>query len=279
MPGDTMPAGALSLSQGSSEEHERGGARNVAGGDPRRSLGLTAVLFQQSLSSMFTLDQVVPWGRSFDEYRRMFALTDKDLNRQIIGCGDGPASFNAEATRRGARVVSCDPIYRFDKTEIQQRMAATYDQVIDQTRRNAHEFVWEGGIRTVEELGQARLAAMRLFLDDYDQGKASERYVEAELPTLPFANARFDLALCSHFLYLYSMQLGEAFHHAATAEMCRVAGEVRVFPLLALGGERSPFVDSCVRDLTDRGHHVSIETVPYEFQRGANQMMRIRTRT
>ena len=24
---------------------------------------------------MFALDEVVPWGRSFDEYRRMFALT------------------------------------------------------------------------------------------------------------------------------------------------------------------------------------------------------------
>jgi len=53
---------------------------------------------------MFTLDQVVPWGRSFDEYRRMFALTDAELGLRIIGCGDGPASFNAEATRRGTAV-------------------------------------------------------------------------------------------------------------------------------------------------------------------------------
>jgi hypothetical protein len=55
---------------------------------------------------MFTLDQVVPWGRSFAEYRRMFALTDAELGLRIIGCGDGPASFNAEATRRGTAVVS-----------------------------------------------------------------------------------------------------------------------------------------------------------------------------
>ena len=33
----------------------------------------------------FTLDHVVPWGRSFDEYRRMFALTDDDLNTRILG--------------------------------------------------------------------------------------------------------------------------------------------------------------------------------------------------
>jgi hypothetical protein len=61
---------------------------------------------------MFTLDHIVPWGRSFDEYRRMFGLTDADLARNIVGCGDGPAAFNAEATARGTRVVSCDPIYR-----------------------------------------------------------------------------------------------------------------------------------------------------------------------
>ena len=49
-----------------------------------------------------------------------------------------------------------------------------------------------------------------------------------------------------------------------------------MFPLLALGGDRSPFVDLCVRDLRDMGHAVSIETVPSEFQRGGNQMMRVR---
>jgi hypothetical protein len=113
---------------------------------------------------MFRLDEVVPWGRSFDEYRRMFALTDEDLQRRIVGCGDGPASFNTEATRRGHRVVSCDPIYQFGGSQIQDRIAATSDQVLAQTRINAHEFVWDDGIRTVEELGQVRLAALRAFL-------------------------------------------------------------------------------------------------------------------
>src|SRR5690242_12754895 len=79
--------------------------------------------------SVFTLDRVVPWGRSFDEYRRMFSLTDHDGQAKILGCGDGPASFNAEATRRGWRVVSCDPIYRFSVAEIRERIAKTYDEI------------------------------------------------------------------------------------------------------------------------------------------------------
>lgn len=224
---------------------------------------------------MFTLDQVVPWGRSFDEYRRMFALTDEDLARDILGCGDGPASFNAEVTLRGTRVISCDPIYRFEAAQIQARIAATYSDVIEQTRRNLPEFVWSGDIRTVEDLGQVRMAAMQTFLDDYEAGKATGRYVDAALPTLPFRDGAFDLALCSHLLFLYSTQLGETLHRAAVKELCRVAAEVRIFPLLALGGARSPFVDVCAGDLEDAGYNVSIEVVPYEFQRGGNQMMRI----
>ena len=118
---------------------------------------------------MFELDQVVPWGRSFNEYVRMFALSDEDLGRTILGCGDGPASFNAGATQRGHRVVSCDPLYRFGKQDIEQRIAAIYEQVMDQARRNADDFVWGQGIRDLDELGTVRTAAMQSFLADYDR--------------------------------------------------------------------------------------------------------------
>ncbi len=59
----------------------------------------------------FQYQTAVPWGRSFDEYRRMFNLTDEDLSRGILGCADGPASFNAEMSRSGRRAISCDPLY------------------------------------------------------------------------------------------------------------------------------------------------------------------------
>jgi hypothetical protein len=224
---------------------------------------------------MFTLEQVVPWGRSFDEYRRMFALDEDDTAVTIVGCGDGPASFNAGATRRGLHVTSCDPIYRWDAVQIESRIAITYDEVLEQTRRNADEFVWTS-IASVEELGRVRMSAMNEFLEDFPSGKVEGRYIDAELPTLPFADASFDLALSSHFLFLYTTQLGEPFHRAAVREMCRVANEVRIFPLLALGGQRSPFVEAIAEELGHWGFMVWIERVPYEFQRGGNQMMRIR---
>jgi len=223
---------------------------------------------------VFTLDTVVPWGRSFDEYQRMFDLRENELAGPILGCGDGPASFNAEATARGLRVTSSDPLYQFDAAQIQGRIDATSRDVLDQTRRNAHEFVWST-IPSVEELGRVRMAAMRAFLEDYPSGRASGRYVEASLPTLPFATDAFDLALCSHFLFLYSAHLGAPFHLEAVRELCRVAREVRIFPLLALGGVPSPFVAAVTSALQSSGYTADILTVPYEFQRGGNQMLRI----
>lgn len=224
---------------------------------------------------MFTLDQVVPWGRSFEEYSSMFAITDADLAGRVLGCGDGPASFNAEATRRRAAVVSCDPIYRFGGVDLEARIANTFDQVIDQTRQNQHEFVWDA-ITSVEELGRVRMAAMQAFLNDYEVGVVAGRYIDAELPSLPFRDSEFDLALCSHLLFLYSRQLDEVFHQPSLRELCRVAREVRVFPLLALGGTVSPHVEGSVGLLRSAGYRVSIERVAYEFQRGGNEMLRIR---
>ena len=226
---------------------------------------------------MFTLSDVIPWGRSFDEYRRMFDLTEADFRLRILGCADGPASFNAEATRRGHRVVSCDPLYRCEVSEIRDRIEATHEQVLDQTRQNRHEFVWRT-IPSLEELGRVRMTAMQAFIEDFDAGRAEKRYIDAELPILPFEDSAFDLAVCSHFLFLYSDHLGEAFHRAAVLELCRVAADVRIFPVLALGGRPSPFLPSLIQHLRDDGHDASLERVPYEFQRGGNQMMRIRAR-
>ena len=79
---------------------------------------------------MFTLSSVVPRGRSYDEYVRMFALSDADLADRPLGCGDGPASFNSEATRRGGRVVSCDPLYQCDAAQIRQRIDETSAEVL-----------------------------------------------------------------------------------------------------------------------------------------------------
>jgi hypothetical protein len=223
----------------------------------------------------FQLTEVVPWGRSFDEYVAMFALTPDDLTSNILGCGDGPASFNAELTRRGGRVISADPLYRFSREEIQRRIDEAFPIVVEQTRANAASFVWQH-VASVEELVRLRFTAMNEFLADYGSVDARARYVDAALPSLPFALGQFDLALCSHFLFLYSEQHSFQFHIDALMDLCRVAREVRVFPLLELSGRRSRYLDLVGRDLPGRGYELSIRKVPYEFKRGGNEMLVIR---
>jgi hypothetical protein len=154
----------------------------------------------------FRLESVVPWGRSMSEYVRMFDLTPDELKLAILDCGGGPASFNAEMTCHGYRVVSCDPIYQFTKSEIQQRIEDTYQKVIDGTRASWDRFVWQD-IQSPEQLGQVRMAAMRQFLEDFPLGIQQGRYVTDELPVLSFNSGQFDLALCSHFLFTYSDRL------------------------------------------------------------------------
>jgi len=223
----------------------------------------------------FKYAEAVPWGRSFDEYRRMFALSDEDLGLRIIGCADGPASFNCEMFRQGRRVVSCDPLYQLSRNQIQERINDTYENIMRQTYQNRDRFVW-ATIKTPEDLGKARLAAMDQFLSDYDDGKPDGRYVIGELPTLPFEAETFDLALCSHFLFLYSDNLTLEFHRMAVDEMCRVASEARIFPLLNYNAQQSPYVEPLLKDLVKAGYNFSVEKVPYEFQRGGNQMLRVR---
>jgi hypothetical protein len=221
------------------------------------------------------LDKVVPWGRSFDEYARMFALTDGDLDSRIIACADGPASFNAEMAADGRKVISVDPLYTFDADAIRKRIAETYETVLREASKSREIFVWRE-IRSVEELGRLRMAAMETFLADYASGGCDGRYVAAALPELPFARTTFDLALCSHFLFTYSKQLSLEFHLGAVEEMCRVAAEARVFPLLDAPGTPSPHLVPLCDRLRKRGHSVSIVRVPYEFQVGGDEMMAVR---
>ena len=82
----------------------------------------------------------------------MFALSDADLRLRILSCADGPASFNAESTRRGAAVTSIDPLYRMDNSAIRARIAATYDQMLEQAHRNSQQFVWDT-IQSVDASG------------------------------------------------------------------------------------------------------------------------------
>jgi len=221
---------------------------------------------------MFFLEHIVPWGRSFDEYVRFFDLSEDDLTRRFIGCGDGPAGFNRELTARGGSIVSCDPLYQYSCVEIQACIEISYPKILEQVENNRDLFIWNT-VSSPQELGEQRLSAMQSFLADYEGGRREGRYCAAALPCLPFLNDNFDLAICSHLLFYYSDTLTESFHYQALREMLRVAPEVRIFPLVNLNGQVSRYRDTLVMQLKNDGYRVVIRPVPYEFIRGGDKTM------
>jgi hypothetical protein len=200
----------------------------------------------------------------------MFNLKPDYLSKRVLGCCDGPAAFNAVATAFGGKVTSIDPISRLTKKEIEKRIEESFDEVIIQTRGNMDKFIWDQ-FGSVEGLGKVRMKSMSQFLDDYEQGFEEGRYIAAELPNLPFEDNTFDLALCSHFLFLYSDHLDLDFHRKAIAEMLRVASEVRIFPIVDLNAKRSEYLDAIMENFPKS----ELIKVNYEFQKGGNLMLKI----
>lgn len=221
------------------------------------------------------LDKVVPFGRSLDEYIKFFDLSSEDLQKRILAVGDGPASFNAEGTAKGYDITSIDPIYQFDGAGIKQRFDAVVDNIINQVIATPNNWVWSYH-NNPQELKASRIKTTETFLADYQQGKQENRYQTQELPNLSFGDRSFDLALCSHFLFLYSQQCDRNFHIAAIQEMLRVSREVRIFPLLTLMQETSPHLKPVIEKFTNSGYSVSIVKVPYELQPRADKMLVIK---
>lgn len=219
----------------------------------------------------FELNSVVPWGRNIDEYREMFLLSDYDMKKKIAGFGDGPASFNYQATLSGYNVTSFDPIYQFSKEQLENRINEVRDIIMKQMRENVDNFAWDK-ITSLDELESVRMSAMRLFLNDYVQGKAENRYIYHELPDrLPYADGNFDIGLSSHFLLMYT-ELGYDFHVLAISEMLRVCRQVRIFPLCDLDSKPSEMIDSVI-SFFSREYDIEIKPTGYEFQKGANRLL------
>jgi hypothetical protein len=216
---------------------------------------------------------IIPWGRNYDEYIRMFDLTERNMRGGILGCADGPASFNCTCHRLGFRVISADPLYQYPGGFIRRRIKETYAEVLKQTGENRSKFKWDY-IRSVAELGRIRMKAMNDFLNSFAEGKLQGRYAAAALPRLPFPDQEFGLSLSSHFLFLYTDHLSEAFHMDAIHEMLRVSREARIFPLVDMTGGRSPFVAPILESLGK--YSIEIRQVNYEFQRGGNEVLIIR---
>jgi hypothetical protein len=249
------------------------GSGSSPGARSRKRCGGESWRLTEEGSMRIRYDDIVPWGRSYEEYVRMFNLSESDLARKILGCGDGPASFNSGMFASGKKVVSIDPIYRFSKEQIKNKIDERYDEIVRKTEAHRDKFIWTT-FRNVQELAESRMRAMNDFLSDYETGLNEKRYIYGALPDLPFENDEFDLVLSSHLLFFYSENLDFDFHIRSITEMLRLAREVRIFPIVDLNAEVSEHFETVCRYFSEKNIRIEETKVEYEFQKGGNLMVK-----
>lgn len=217
--------------------------------------------------------EVLVTSRSFAEYVAFFNLDPDCLPGSVLDCCAGASSFVAEACGRGVDAVAVDPAYEDrDRVLEQARASAAGGAQLIAAHQDSFVYDWYG---TPSRRVQMREAALSEFISDFST--APQRYRAAALPGLPLETGSFDLALCSHLLFTWATHFDEVWHLAALVELARVATEVRVFPLVLQGTGAPVSYLASLRDRLQRGFGIAthIETVGYEFQRGANQMLRL----
>jgi hypothetical protein len=220
----------------------------------------------------FQTDEVILLGRTFDEYTRMFALNEATLqSSHILDAASGVSSFCAEANARGYHVTASDRIYTLSPDEIEHKCSRDLENMIAQLAGITQNYVWDY-FPDLDALRANREQAYRAFVEDYRQ-QGDARYITADYPKSNFAGGQFDLALVSHFLFLYDEQLDYDFHRRTLLELLRIARQVRLFPLVNMRTERASVVPKLSADPAFSAYDIRIVPVDYEFIRNSREMM------
>jgi hypothetical protein len=221
------------------------------------------------------LERIAFLGRTFREYLDMFGLEEDEVaGLRVLDCPAGPSSFAAEAHARGLRVTACDVSYNMGAEKLEDIGLNDLEQVFEAFDKSDVEYVWDYyGSR--DELIGLRKRALTLFAGDFEQGKGEGRYVEGALPSLPFGDREFDLALSGNFLFLYAEWLSIDTHLECLRELLRVSSEVRVFPVMTIEGMPYDYMGYILSTLADEGVKAELDPVDMELMKGGNKMLRL----
>ena len=225
------------------------------------------------------IDRIAFFGRTYTEYMDMFGLDESLLrNGRILDCPAGASSFAAEAHKLGINVTACDILYNLTVDELLEKGKEDIGHVFEKFDEVSHLYTWKY-YKDKNEVMALRNKALEMFVEDFTIGLQEGRYVQAEFPHLSFPDKSFHLVLSSNFLFLYGDSLDLDFHKACIKELIRVsAGEVRIFPLVGLDAKPYPYLNDILSFLDSNDIKVEIMEVLYEFQQGANQMMKMKRR-
>jgi hypothetical protein len=221
------------------------------------------------------INRIVFIGRAYEEYTKMFNLSLEDLaNKKILDCAGGACSFTAHANKLGIQSISCDVAYYHDVDDLERKGLEDIEHTMEHMEKAAQNYVWEY-FASVDALRQERSRALKDCVRDMRENP--HHYQAATLPALPFEDHHFDMTICAHLLFMYSDRLDYQFHLDSLKELIRVTkGEIRIFPLTDLYGQKYKQLSQLMDDLKEYVDFVEEVKVPYEFQKGANEMLVIK---
>ena len=205
----------------------------------------------------------------------MFALPGGLEGKSIVDIAGGASSFAADCRSRGINAYAVDPRYALDADAMLADARQEIETSTDKLRSLEHRFDWSY-YGSLELHREGRLRSFARFKDDFTALGKEERYITGSLPALPFEDGSFDLALCSHFLFLYADQFGPEFHEQAVLEMvrvCRPGGEVRIYPLKSLRWEPYPHMEALFAAIRKAGAAPRLEQSDLPFIPGTSELL------
>lgn len=229
----------------------------------------------------FKFSRVVFFGRSISEYVDMFDLDLEQLRGlAILDCAAGPAAFAAEAAAQSIHVTACDPMYEHTLPELRAMVDAHAEAV--RARQIEMMDLFHNEVVSVSD----RRIAMEVFLNDFEQGKRVGRYQTCTLPTLPFPDQAFEIALSGNLLFLYSdtesggMLEGSPFdyefHRRSIFELVRlVKRDVRIYPLQGPRVTTHKYIEPIIAECRKDGLKAEVLPVAQRDIIGAENMLRI----
>ncbi|UVI31925.1 class I SAM-dependent methyltransferase [Paenibacillus spongiae] len=188
--------------------------------------------------------------RSYEEYMRMFDLREEEVAQgETLDIAGGGSSFTAEARTRGYAAYAVDPRY---KGSFEGWVAEAEAEIETSTAKLAglaehYDWTYYGDL---ERHRAGRVASLQQFASHAQDASGREFYIPGSLPSLPFDDRRFDLVLCSHFLFLYADQFDKQFHLDAVLEMMRVSRKaVLIYPLISLRLDPYPHMEHIMDEI------------------------------
>jgi hypothetical protein len=230
---------------------------------------------EAKMDKKLDLKDIVLIGRTFDEYYKMFDLRSIDKKEKILDVASGVSSFCAEATVMGYQVTASDRIYCLSAQDIEKKCAEDLEDVLGKLPEIKDLYKWEF-FRDIEGLRKQRRRAYKSFVEDYKQN-SNGVYVNTQYPKNDFKYKQFNIALISHFLFMYDEHLNYEFHKETIKEIMKITSkEIRIFPLVNLKGKKSQFVEELIKDEEFYNNKIKVVKVDYEFVKGGNEMLVIK---